>query len=69
MLDQDVETSLRDIAEKFYKNPRRALRPGPTRGRIQQIVQQRLELMFDFARTDQNLLLIGDWYTAKIGTA
>jgi len=66
ILDQDVENSLRNIAEKFYKNPRRALRPGPTRGRIQRIVQQRLELMFDFAHTDQNLLLIGDWYTAKL---
>ena len=66
LLDSSVENSLREIAEKFYNNPRRALRPGPTRKRIQRIVQQRLELMFDFAHTDQNLLLIGDWYTAKL---
>ncbi len=68
-LDQDVENSLRDIAERFYKNPHRALRAGPTRGtrgRMQRIVQQRLELMFDFEHTDQNLLMIGDWYTAKL---
>ncbi|MFZ5910387.1 MAG: hypothetical protein ACOYYU_10260 [Chloroflexota bacterium] len=66
MLDQRLETSLRDIAEQFRSDPRRALRPGPTRGRIRRIVQHRLELMLDFEHTDQNLLLIGDWYTAKL---
>ena len=66
MLDQSVETSLRDIAEQFRSDPRRALRPGPTRGRIRRIVQHRLEVMLDFEHTDQNLLLIGDWYTAKL---
>ena len=66
VLDQSVENSLRDIAEQFRSNPRRALRPGPTRGRIKRIVQHRLELMLDFEHTDQNLLLIGDWYTAKL---
>jgi hypothetical protein len=66
MLDQSVENSLRDIAVQFRSDPRRALRPGPTRGRIRRIVQHRLELMLDFEHTDQNLLLIGDWYTAKL---
>lgn len=66
MLDQSVENSLRDIAEQFRSNPRRALRPSLTRGRVQRIVQHRLELMLDFEHTDQNLLLIGDWYTAKL---
>ena len=66
MLDQSVENSLRDIAAQFRSDPRRALRPGPTRGRIRRIVQHRLELMLDFEHTDQNLLLIGDWYTAKL---
>jgi hypothetical protein len=66
MLDQSVETSMRDIATQFRRDPRRALPPGPTRRRIQRIVQHRLELMLDFERTDQNLLLIGDWYTAKV---
>jgi hypothetical protein len=66
MLDQSIETSLRDIAAQFRRDPRRALPPGPTRGRIQRIVQHRLELMLDFERTNQNLLLIGDWYTAKV---
>ncbi|MFL7867889.1 MAG: hypothetical protein AB8I58_03620 [Anaerolineales bacterium] len=66
MLDQSVENSLRDIAGQFRSDPRRALRPGPTRGRIQRVVQHRLEVMLDFEHTDQNLLLIGDWYTAKL---
>jgi hypothetical protein len=66
MLDQSVEASLREIAMQFRDNPRRALRSGPTRGRIQRIVQLRLEVMLDFEHTDQNLLLIGDWYTAKL---
>jgi len=66
MLDQSVENSLRDIATQFRNDPRRALRPGPTRGRIRRIVQHRLEVMLDFEHTDQNLLLIGDWYTAKL---
>jgi hypothetical protein len=29
-------------------------------------VQLRLELMLDFEHTDQNLLMIGDWYTSKL---
>ena len=66
MLDQSVEASLREIASQFRSDPRRALRPGPTRGRIRRIVQHRLEVMLDFEHTDQNLLLIGDWYTAKL---
>jgi hypothetical protein len=66
MLDQSVESSLRDIAEQFRSHPRRALRSNPTRKRIRRIVQHRLELMLDFEHTDQNLLLIGDWYTAKL---
>ena len=66
MLDRSVENSLRDIAKEFREMPRRSLRPGPTRKRVRRIVQLRLELMLDFEHTDQNLLLIGDWYTAKL---
>ena len=66
MLDRGVNSSLRDIAEQFRGDPNRALRPGPTRGKIRRIVQLRLELMLDFEHTDQNLLMIGDWYTSKL---
>ncbi len=33
---------------------------------IQRIVQHRLDLMLDFEHTEQNLLLIGDWYTSQL---
>lgn len=31
-----------------------------------QLLEQRLLMLLDFERIDQNLLLIGDWYTAKL---
>ncbi|HEY5730195.1 MAG TPA: hypothetical protein VIS72_09110, partial [Anaerolineales bacterium] len=63
MLDQLVENMLDKINESFFINKRR---PRATRGAIRDIVQHRLEVMLDFERTEQNLLLIGDWYTAKL---
>jgi hypothetical protein len=66
LLDQNIENSLRTIAGQFRVGTRRSLRPGPTRRQIRQIVGSRLELMLDFEHTEQNLLLIGDWYTAKL---
>jgi hypothetical protein len=66
MLDHLVENMLDKINESFFINRRR---PRPTRGAIRDIVQHRLEVMLDFERTEQNLLLIGDWYTAKLYTA
>ncbi len=66
MLDENVEASLRAISAQFRAGSRRSLWPGPSRGQIRRIVQHRLELMLDFEHTDQNLLLIGDWYTAQL---
>ena len=66
MLDQSVETLLDQINESFFINRKR---PRPTRGAIRSIVEHRLEVMLDFERTEQNLLLIGDWYTAKLYAA
>lgn len=66
MLDRSIEEMLDRINESFFINKRR---PRPTRGAIRGIVQHRIEVMLDFERTDQNLLLIGDWYTAKLYTA
>jgi len=65
MVDQTLDNSLRIINEQFRVNPRRFL-PGPTRGQIRRIVQLRLDIMLDFEHTEQNLLLIGDWYTAQL---
>jgi len=66
MLDRLVEDMLDKINESFFINKRR---PRPTRGAIRKIVEHRLEVMLDFERTEQNLLLIGDWYTAKLYNA
>jgi hypothetical protein len=63
MLDRSIEEMLDKINERFF--PKRG-RPRPTRGLIRQIAEHRLEVMIDFERTEQNLLLIGDWYTAKL---
>jgi predicted GIY-YIG superfamily endonuclease len=63
MLDQSIEIMLDKISETFFKNKRR---PRPTHGVIRQIAEHKLEVMIDFERAEQNLLLIGDWYTAKL---
>lgn len=65
MLDQSVDSLLDHINESFFINRKR---PRPTRGAIRRIVEHRLEVMLNFERTEQNLLLIGDWYTAKLYT-
>lgn len=63
ILDKSIEEMLDTINERFFQNRRR---PRPTRGLIRQIAEHRLEVMIDFERAEQNLLLIGDWYTAKL---
>lgn len=63
MLDQSIEAMLDKINESFFQNKRR---PNATRGMIRQIAEHRIEVMLDFERAEQNLLLIGDWYTAKL---
>jgi hypothetical protein len=63
MLDHSIEKMLDKINESFFENRRR---PRATRGLIRQIAEHKLEVMLDFERTEQTLLLIGDWYTAKL---
>ena len=63
MLDRSIEEMLDKINERFFQKKGR---PRPTRGLIRQIMQHRLEVMLNFERAEQNLLLIGDWYTAKL---
>jgi len=65
MLDRLIEEDLSRINREFHAD-RRKLLFGPTRGSLRRIVSHRLELMIDFERTDQNLLLIGDWYSSKL---
>ena len=63
MLDQSIEDLLDKISESFFQKSRR---PRATRGLIRQLAEHRLEIMLDFERAEQSLLLIGDWYTAKL---
>lgn len=63
MLDQTIEDMLDKIRETFFSAKKR---PRPTRGLIRQIAEHKLEIMLDFERAEQNLLLIGDWYTADL---
>ncbi len=63
MLDESIEIMLDKISATFFENKRR---PRPTRGVIHKIAEHKLEVMIDFERAEQNLLLIGDWYTAKL---
>jgi len=63
MLDKSIEEMLDQINEAFFQNRRR---PRATRGLIRQIAEHRLEVMLNFERAEQSLLLIGDWYTAKL---
>jgi hypothetical protein len=63
MLDKLIEDMLDKINETFFQKNRR---PRATRGLIRQIAEHRLEVMLNFERAEQSLLLIGDWYTAKL---
>lgn len=63
VLDHSIEELLDKLNESFFQNKRR---PRATRGLIRQIAEHKLEVMLDFERTEQTLLLIGDWYTAKL---
>lgn len=63
VLDHSIEKLLDKINESFFEKKRR---PRATRGLIRQIAEHKLEVMLNFERTEQTLLLIGDWYTAKL---
>ncbi|MEW6402513.1 MAG: hypothetical protein AB1649_11990 [Chloroflexota bacterium] len=65
-LDHNIESSFREINERFRANPRKASGLGPTRGQIRRTVQHRLDLMLDFEHAEQDLLMIGDWYTSQL---
>ena len=64
ILDKSIEDILRSINQEFVQG--KGARFKPTRSSLRRIVAHRLEIVLDFEHTDQNLLLIGDWYTAKL---
>jgi hypothetical protein len=64
LLDRAIELSLHTLRENLE---RARLRWIPSSNRtLHAIVEQRLSLLLDFEKIDQSLLLIGDWYSARV---
>lgn len=70
MLDKRIDEHLQFIRVLFDKqNGRRRDRDWfgrHARQTLKQIINERLTLLLDFERVDQDLLMIGDWYTAQL---
>lgn len=66
LLDQAIEHSLRAVSQHLHAGSRPSLLPNRSTRALRQAIEQRLSLMLDFEKIDQSLLLIGDWYTAKL---
>ena len=66
LLDQTIERNLETVDRHLHEGARRTLFPHRPKSVLRQVVEQRLALMLDFEKINQGLLLIGDWYTAKL---
>ncbi len=66
LLDQTIERNLETVNRHLHEGARRSLFPRRPKSVLRQVVEQRLALMLDFEKINQGLLLIGDWYTAKL---
>lgn len=70
MLDKRIDDRLGFIRVLFARqNGRRRDRDWfgrQSRQTLKQIINERLTLLLDFERVDQDLLTIGDWYTAQL---
>ena len=66
LLDETIERSLRTVSQHLQEGSRPSLLPSRSKGVLRQAIEQRLSLLLDFEKIDQSLLLIGDWYTAKL---
>ena len=64
LLDKRIETRLRSFQVALERRLR--FRPLTSRQEIQMLVAERLTYLLDFERIEQDLLLIGDWYTAQL---
>nr|MBP7692915.1 hypothetical protein [Anaerolineales bacterium] len=62
LLDRAIERHLEALRREL--TGRRRFRLGA--GRLREVLGQRLELLLDFEKAEQLLLLIGDWYTAQL---
>lgn len=66
MIDQRIEQKLESLRADLHRRKRRSLLPSSSKRAMQQLIQERLTLLLDFERIDQELLMIGDWYTAQL---
>lgn len=64
MLDHSIEANLRAVRRNLAQ-ARLSWLPATNRT-LQSVVEQRLALLLDFEKIDQKLLLIGDWYSARV---
>ena len=64
LLDEAIDHNLQRLRDNLERTRLRWL---PTSNQtLQSIVEQRLSLLLDFEKIDQSLLLIGDWYSARV---
>lgn len=66
LLDQTIERNLETVSQHLHEGARAPLLPSRSKRILRQVIEQRLALILDFERINQGLLLIGDWYTAKV---
>lgn len=62
LLDRAIERNLEAVRRELAGRRRFQLGGGALR----ETLEKRLELLLDFEKTEQLLLLIGDWYTAQL---
>lgn len=66
LLDGAIEQSLRQLRQNVGRRFSSLWPLSPRKRTLQGIVERRLDLLLDFEKIDQSLLLIGDWYSAEI---
>lgn len=64
MIDKEIEKSLKILRMKINKEKNSLIPSG--RNILKQTVDTQLSLLLDFDKVDQSLLLVGDWYSAKL---
>lgn len=66
LIEQAIERNLQAVGRNLSEGARPSLLPNRAKRVLREALAQRLALMLDFEKIDQSLLLIGDWYTAKL---
>jgi hypothetical protein len=66
LLDRAIEQNLETVSGNLRSGARLSLLPNRPKAVLRSVVEQRLVLMLEFEKIKEGLLLIGDWYTAKL---